>query len=319
MARLLRTYTPGSIHHLIARFVNREFRLTQERERKEYLRRLANRLSRCDWKLIAYALMSSHVHLALIAGKTHPASLVQSVHGSFAQWLNRQQGRFGPVFAGRFRLWTYSRSVSELLAYIHNNPVRAGVVSDPSATTWTSHHYYKKATFPSWLDGDLGLALSGFKDGTSFDVFVKNLCEVPRNSVWLGVQDAEQTSKIRSMLGRSIKLREPEITKVGSQYEVVQRMVPRIAVRFPMDCGDVLLAVAKYASLDPTLLRSRSRERHVVRARRLALLVWQRAQGPQVAMCAALDISGSAGTQLLRRATHEEVQDAAKIVAKLIL
>jgi putative transposase len=167
MPRWARPHRPRSLHHLIARFVDREHRLTGEEERAEYLRRLGAAFGRSDWTLLGYALMSSHVHLCALAGEEPSAPLMRGLHGGFAGWLNRRQGRLGPSFADRYQTVVCpAERALELLAYLHNNPVRAGVVRDPAASPWTSHGAYLERRGPPWLARERGLALCGL-DGTA--------------------------------------------------------------------------------------------------------------------------------------------------------
>jgi hypothetical protein len=49
----------------------------------------------------SYAVMSSHIHLLLVAGTSTFDFLIRRAHSGFARWLNRRQGRLGPVFAQR--------------------------------------------------------------------------------------------------------------------------------------------------------------------------------------------------------------------------
>lgn len=81
MPRVARACPPGSIQHIIPRLVNREFRLTGETERADYLDRDARARASSDWRPLSYALMSSssHIHIAAVAGagtaephRTHP-------------------------------------------------------------------------------------------------------------------------------------------------------------------------------------------------------------------------------------------------------
>jgi REP-associated tyrosine transposase len=53
--------------------------------------------------------------------------------GPFAQWYNRRHGRYGALWAERFKsvLLEGGRAVMTLAAYIDLNPVRAGLCSDP--------------------------------------------------------------------------------------------------------------------------------------------------------------------------------------------
>ena len=153
MPRFARLHAPGALVHLISRFVNREFLLAGQPERDAYLARLATALGRCDWRLLAYALMSSHVHLVLLCGHAEPWRLLKPLHVSFAAWLNHAHGRFGPVFAERATtLLVAPEHAARLIAYVHNNPVRARLAQSPSDTLSTSRlaFWARRLRRPGW-------------------------------------------------------------------------------------------------------------------------------------------------------------------------
>jgi putative transposase len=128
------------VQHVISRFVNREFRFDPYGARDEYLCRAARVLGRSDWRALGFALMSSHVHWVMRAGAHSSAAAVKPMHAGFAAWLNTVEGRSGPVFADRHRSLTFEgETAAALIAYVHNNPVRAGLASDPADCSWTSH------------------------------------------------------------------------------------------------------------------------------------------------------------------------------------
>ncbi len=84
--------------------------------------------------------MSNHLHWELIAGFSSFSRWSSPLHGGFARWLNRRQGRFGVVFAERPKTIVLPLTdAARLTAYLHNNPVRAGVARTASTSTWTSH------------------------------------------------------------------------------------------------------------------------------------------------------------------------------------
>src|SRR5436190_22722099 len=103
MPTFARLHFPGALVHVIARIVDRRFLIACSDERAAYLARIPKALARTDWLLVAYAVMSNHVHLVLIAGEAPPWRFYQSLHGSFAAWFNASQQRLGPLFAGRPR------------------------------------------------------------------------------------------------------------------------------------------------------------------------------------------------------------------------
>lgn len=53
-----RLHVPGTVVHMIARFVNRAFRVAGPQERTALLARIPAALQRSDWALLAYAVMS---------------------------------------------------------------------------------------------------------------------------------------------------------------------------------------------------------------------------------------------------------------------
>lgn len=127
MPRFRRQTEAGTVQHVISRFVDREYRLDAPGARGEYLRRAGIVFGRCDWRPVAFALMSSHVHWALLCGSDPSEAWVRPLHVGFAGWLNRRQGRLGPVFADRHRTVTCrGEAAAHLIAYIHNNPMTWG-------------------------------------------------------------------------------------------------------------------------------------------------------------------------------------------------
>jgi REP-associated tyrosine transposase len=75
------------------------------------------------------------------------------LHGSYAQYFNRQHGHSGHLFQDRFhdvpmrtdaQLWVTA-------AYIANNPVTAGLCRHPADWPWSSHAATIAGESPSWL------------------------------------------------------------------------------------------------------------------------------------------------------------------------
>ncbi|MBN2340612.1 MAG: transposase [Deltaproteobacteria bacterium] len=154
MPRYARIHMTGGLFHVISRFHNNDFFLDFPGARQQYLALLGKALDTHDCRLIAYCLMSSHVHLVLQLGNDPLGALTRRVHSPFAVWLNSQRGGLGTVFAGRPRsVLVHSDTYGmELVRYVHNNPVRAGVVSRAVESEWSSHRAYMGlAEAPSWL------------------------------------------------------------------------------------------------------------------------------------------------------------------------
>ena len=163
----------GAVYHVISRFVAREWFICTEEERRGYLQVLGRGLAESDWRCFAYAIMSNHIHLGLVAGTETLASWIRPGHSQFADWINQRRERIGAVFVRGPNVRPVHRDgVARLISYIHCNPVRAGLVVDPRDSDWTSHQAYLGLSHrPSWLHIDLGIELAGFADAAELDAW----------------------------------------------------------------------------------------------------------------------------------------------------
>jgi REP element-mobilizing transposase RayT len=329
MPRYRRQIAPGSVQHVISRFVDREFRLDADGARDEYLHRAGRALARTDWRALAFALMSSHVHWALYAGSTPSAAFVKPLHSGFAGWLNARQRRLGPVFADRHRSVTCEgETAAALIAYVHNNPVRAGVVSDPAHSGWTSHRAYLGiAEPPPWLDIDLGLHLCGFAatapGRADFHAFVQARTDRPRSLELNGGDLQRHRSSARKLTATPLEVAAPRVRQGHHALELhVPIVLPdacTIRQHWRGEPDAILSAAAQQTGLTAAELRERGRAHNVVAARRLALLTWARyLNRPAVQIARVLGIAESSASQLIATASPGEHERAAVLARSLL-
>ncbi len=150
MPRKSRVYSTSGIYHVMVRGINRENIFLDEIDflKMEKILRSLTKPADNDHqlcKIYAYCIMSNHLHL-LMAELDEPISdVVKRLGIEYASYFNRRRKRSGPLFEGRFR----SEPVDEydyfatLLAYIHYNPVKAGIVEHPDGYKWSSWHEYE--------------------------------------------------------------------------------------------------------------------------------------------------------------------------------
>ena len=124
-----------------------------------YLGKSRNRLA---FKLYAWVLMPEHFHLLLRPAQGQDVSQVlRGIKAGFARTtLNRWRELDARILeritdsSGKTRFWQtgggYDRNVYaenevlEKIAYIHRNPVRRGLVDQPSEWRWSSARSYEK-------------------------------------------------------------------------------------------------------------------------------------------------------------------------------
>ncbi len=163
MARPLRIEVPGGLYHVIVRGNERKAVFRDDRDRERYLERLAHYREKFSFQLLAYCLMTNHVHLAIETGKVPLSKTMAGLQSSYTQHFNRRHDRVGHLFQGRYKAFLVEEDpyALALIRYIHENPVKAGLVARPEDHVWSSDRYYRRGRGPEWLDLDRVLRMLG--------------------------------------------------------------------------------------------------------------------------------------------------------------
>ncbi|MHC4885787.1 MAG: transposase [Planctomycetota bacterium] len=130
-----------------------------DNDRRTYISLLRASCDRHGVEILLWCLMDNHVHF--IAVPTRPESLAKAfgdAHKTYTRSYNRREGTRGYLFQGRFG--SYVMDEGHLLVaarYILNNPVKAGMVSNPGNWPWSSarFHWGRRKTDPLVQDGSL--------------------------------------------------------------------------------------------------------------------------------------------------------------------
>ena len=85
--------------------------------------------------------MGNHYHLAIEISKANLSEGMRDLNLHYAVLFNRIHGKVGHLFQDRFdsRIVVDDNYMMELSRYIALNPVRAGLVEDPSSWPWSSY------------------------------------------------------------------------------------------------------------------------------------------------------------------------------------
>jgi hypothetical protein len=72
------------------------------------------------------------------------SKIMQCLQLRYAQYFNRKYGKNGHLFQGRYKSILCDRNtyLLELIRYLHLNPIRAGIVTNPLDYPWSSHQIY---------------------------------------------------------------------------------------------------------------------------------------------------------------------------------
>jgi putative transposase len=140
MARLARVVAVGVPHHITQRGNGRQLILTSDAERTVYMELLRQAVQLHSLNVLAYCLMSNHIHLVAIPQKPDSlASALKETHGRYATYWNAAHGNSGHAWQGRFYSCPLDEAhIWEALRYTELNPVRAGMVEEPEMWNWSS-------------------------------------------------------------------------------------------------------------------------------------------------------------------------------------
>lgn len=325
MTRPRRIIEPGALVHAIWRVVNGEFRIDTQLIRERYCRYLERQFGRTGWALLAFAIMSNHIHLALIAAATPFRHLVQPIHCGFAAWLNVAQGRRGPVFADRPKTLRMEPSAAlRLISYIHNNPLRADGCDVRERTLWTSHRFYEPgASTPPWMDVELGLRLSGFGSGvearTAFCEHVDSVRQRPRDSALEADELNRLGVEMRRECGSAVQIDYPRLispNQLVSQPQLATDGTPM--PRWPGSLLDLSSLVCATLGIRFENLYSRDRSRNTARARRIIVLAGRQLNIPTADLAAHLAVDRSTASKYATTNRPADRVLASEIVAQVL-
>jgi putative transposase len=159
MPRLPRLDSPGLLHHVIVRGIEKRSIFQDTRDYYIFLDRLGLILSQCSNVCFAWALMPNHIHLLIQSGAEGIAWMMRRLLTSYALRFNLRHQRVGHLFQNRYKsiVCDTESYFLQLIRYIHLNPLVAGLVSNLKALAnypWTGHRALIGTHAISWQATD---------------------------------------------------------------------------------------------------------------------------------------------------------------------
>ncbi len=144
MARQSRLDSPGTLHHVMIRGIERALIFRDDKDREDFLLRMRKLTRETGTRILAWALMGNHVHLLLFSGPASISVFMRRLLTGYAIGFNLRHRRNGHLFQNRYKsiLCEEDTYLLELVRYIHLNPLRANVVEsleDLERYPWSGH------------------------------------------------------------------------------------------------------------------------------------------------------------------------------------
>lgn len=171
MPRQTRFHVEGAFYHVMARGNRKQLVFSSMEDYSTYLRLMRIYGNRYHVEIHGYALMPNHVHMLLRVETVPLFKFMQGLQQTFTQYINQAYQQVGHVFQGRYKSINVDRDeyLLELIRYIHLNPVKSGLVDDPTDYQWTSHRAYFHGNAPTWVKTYFVKSLLAEYGGTIID------------------------------------------------------------------------------------------------------------------------------------------------------
>ncbi|HER23653.1 MAG TPA: chromosomal replication initiator DnaA, partial [Candidatus Atribacteria bacterium] len=229
MTRPLRLSFENAFYHITSRGNRREKIFYSDRDKEVFLKRLKEMLIKYSTICYAYCLMDNHYHIFI---KTNKSNLSQGIHylnSSYANWFRNKHQIIGPLFQGRFKsiLVDADNYALVLSAYIHLNPLRAGIIKQLEDYPWSSYLDYlnlrkSDMTDPSFvlksIDQDTFKAMNKYREYVSESQNMKDPIKESYHHIALG--SATFIERVKEKIEHLGRRREIPSTRFQSKHDV---------------------------------------------------------------------------------------------------
>ena len=184
MPRHPRVHASGLLYYVMARGNNGQKVFLSDKDYEAFLDQLLVVRGRHPFYLYAYALMPNHFHLLLEVQESSTARIMQSLLTAYVRRFHRIHRHKGDLFQGRYKAIACDRDsyLLELVRYIHLNPLRAKMVTQPGQWQWTGHGEYLRTNDRGLIDP--GTVMDELKTPKRYEAFIREGAKESYRAEW---------------------------------------------------------------------------------------------------------------------------------------
>ena len=271
MTRPLRLAYENATYHITARGNRRENIFYSDKDKSVFLEKMNETFNKYSFTCFAYCLMDNHYHMFI---KTTHANISQGMHylnSSYTNWFKAEHKVVGVIFQGRYKsiLVDEDNYGLRLSAYIHLNPVRAGIVNGVEEYKWSSYQSYIGKRSPvekldtefilGQLDEDMSKARRKYKRFVLENMDMVNPMGDSYRGLALGSEEfVKRIGKRIKSLGRKREVTETKMAGVCGLEEIIGSLISRFGVEreevFRKKRGNIYRQMALYLIKKYTML-----------------------------------------------------------------
>ncbi|UWG96974.1 transposase [Dehalobacter sp. DCM] len=215
MPRAARIKSKTGIYHVMLRGINRQDLFEDDADRQRFVETLETCQEKSRHTLFGYCLMSNHVHLLLRENNEPLAVTIKRLSSSYVYYFNWKYSRCGHLFQERFKSEAVDTDAYFLtvLRYIHQNPVKAKIVTDIIHYAWCSYRAYLQGSI--LINADFGLKMFSENHQQAIQAYIEFHKRITREQCL----DLEHSLKISDDEAREII---KKYAKVKNMHEILR-------------------------------------------------------------------------------------------------
>lgn len=151
MPRVSRKSLKGKFFHVMVQGVNKEYIFDTTKYMEKYQKLIFINSKKFNIEVLAYCIMNNHAHMLIYTEEIKEMSrFMKNINTAYSMYYNNEKNRVGVVFRNRYESESIKnrKHLKNCIAYIHNNPVKAKMVTYPSQ--------YKYSSYNNYVDGTIG-------------------------------------------------------------------------------------------------------------------------------------------------------------------
>jgi len=145
VSRPPRILSETGLYHIVFRGLNRQNIFEEDKDYVKLLDILKDIKNEYKMQVYAYCMMTNHVHLFIKEKTTGDIkAIMHKILTRYVVWYNKKYERSGSLIGNRYKSEPIENDIYylTLVRYIHQNPIKAGIVNDLSEYPWSSYNDY---------------------------------------------------------------------------------------------------------------------------------------------------------------------------------
>lgn len=301
MPRSQRIHRPHAFYHVLLRGNNGQHIFFYDEDRRHFYFLLEKGIEKFSHRIHGFCFMSNHIHLLIQEFDTPLSNIMQHLSLCYVQYINKKYKRVGHLFQDRYKpiLVEEGGYLSEVIRYIHLNPVRAGMVSLPEEYDWSGHRAFLGLEQITWLSQNR--ILQKFHDVEQIarqryqSYILQGIGQKPSPEILEGWQ--------RGVIGTYDFIQKYQ----DAIYDAERLTITRQLATIPKYSQEELITiVCKVLSLSTSSSEFLSSKRAPTQARSLVALLIRKA--PHLSLKKFADFIGKSSSTVSRQATEMELK-----------